>query len=359
MNYKFYEVGSYFSIGDIEIMKFEQIKSWLPQTGDFSYVFSGRSAIEYAIEDILHQKKVKNVYMPSYCCTSMIQPFLSKGIDVQYYNVVYDFNKGIVYEIDTSIECDIFFIMSYFGLEEPKFDFIINEFLSRGTIIIEDITHRLLCNTNYSPNVDYSVASIRKWIPIPSGGYIVKHNGLLYNKPTINSDHLVLSKIEAMKEKYLFLQGEKICKNSYIEKFKKFEENLNEVNLDYNIDSFSFNIIRHVDIEKIKIRRRKNGKILYDGIQGLDYIKPLIPNPDFENCCPLFIPVMVKENKRDSLQKFLINHNVYCPVHWPNNIGLNNKIQENELSLVCDQRYSENDMNYVLNLIMQWHKETK
>ena len=46
--------------------------------------------------------------------------------------------------------------------------------------------------------------------------------------------------------------------------------------------------------------------------------------------------------------KYLISKEIYCPVHWPKPkqipIGLSNVLYEQELSLVCDQRYDKKDM---------------
>ena len=38
--------------------------------------------------------------MPSYCCGSMLAPFLKRGIGIQYYDVVYDSQFGIKPRID-------------------------------------------------------------------------------------------------------------------------------------------------------------------------------------------------------------------------------------------------------------------
>lgn len=350
-----YEIGSHFALENKgAICRKEKEVKWLPHGDDYSYTFSGRTAIEHALMDILINGKITNVYMPSYCCTSMTQPFIDKNIKIMYYNVYYDSTEGIRYEIDTSIECDIFFAMSYFGLEDFSLNYAIEVFSKRGSIIIEDITHRLLSNNSHSVKANYSIASIRKWLPIPSGGYIVKHNGLLSDKPNINSEDVVLQKIEAMKEKHLFLQGGNISKESFLTKFVKFEQELNNINITYKIDNLSLSIIRCTNIDEVKFRRRKNGKVLYEGLCDFDFIEPLIPNPDFEEHCPLFIPIMIGNGKRDSLRQYLIEHKVYCPVHWPNNICVEKGIQESELSLICDQRYTEKDMEYILGLIRQW-----
>ena len=50
----------------------------------------------------------------------------------------------------------------------------------------------------------------------------------------------------------------------------------------------------------------------------------------------------------------MIERKIYCPIHWPEVKGTNAGIRENELSLVCDQRYDARDMNYMADLIIDW-----
>ena len=68
---------------------------------------------------------------------------------------------------------------------------------------------------------------------------------------------------------------------------------------------------------------------------------------------PLFVPTMIKDD-RDRLRRHLIDKKIYCPIHWPISeyhygiSDLSKKIYEEELSLVCDQRYTEEDMNRIV-----------
>lgn len=349
-----YEIGSHFEYNhEINVGSINKLE-WLPSIGDSTFTFSGRTAIELAIKDIQVTRKVENVYMPSYCCSSMVEPFINNGMNVMFYDVDWQ-EQGMVYNIDPNIDCDIFFVMSYFGVEEFKLEPEMEMFSRRKVIIIEDITHRLLSDDSYSTIADYSIASIRKWLPVPTGGYIVKHKGLLLTeKPNVKSDELVENKIKAMKEKKQYLDGHNIEKKLFLNKYGEFENALKkEVNY-YKIDTLSLNLIQGIKIGEVRAIRRKNAKILYKGLKKLKFIKPLIPNPNLDNNCPLFVPIIVANGKRDHLRKFLIDHNIYCPVHWPQKNNSNSKIPKDELSIVCDQRYNEEDMEYILSLIEQW-----
>ena len=352
------EIGSNFELEKIDttINNIEEKITWLETDGDSTFTFSGRAAIELVIKDIIKYRNARVVYMPSYSCSSMIQPFISHNIEVKYYEIKYDTEKGVIYDIDYDMECDIFFFISYFGIDSTDYDYIIKRFYEKGCFIIEDITHSLLSEVKKLNNIDYSIASLRKWFPIPTGGYVIKHNGKLNDKPYINSDKIVTNKIEAMLNKHAYLNGDKISKERFLEKFSEFENTLKEIDSRYKIDNVSYNKIQSLEIDRIRSKRRKNGQIIYEGLKRLEKITVLISKPDFNKGCPLFIPIMISSNKRDKLRQYLINNKVYCPVHWPTKCTEKNKIPEKQLSIICDQRYSERDMKYILALIHEWYK---
>lgn len=349
-----YEIGSHFEFDKSISFKDRDHTNWLPKGNDNAFTFSGRAAIELVIKDIKNSKKLESVYMPSYCCDSMVQPFIKNNIKVIYYGVEYDSERGIVYSINPDTECDIFFAMSYFGLEHFKLDKIITEFSNKGCLVIEDMTHRMLCVEAYSPAADYSIGSIRKWFGVPTGGYASKREGVFSIKPHIDSDNLVEQKVVAMQEKLKYLHGYNVLKDSFLNKFGEFEQKLKFIDSDYMIDKISFEIITSIDIEAIREQRISNAKVLYKGLKGFNFIEPLISDPDFEKGCPLFVPVLIRDGERDNLREYLIQHSIYCPIHWPSKLNEYSTILESELSLICDHRYTKTDMEYILKKIRQW-----
>ena len=82
-----------------------------------------------------------------------------------------------------------------------------------------------------------------------------------------------------------------------------------------------------------------------------------IPEVDLSMDVPLFFPVFLENKKRDSLRKYLIDRGIYCPVHWPEVMGADVGVRNNELSLICDQRYSEGDMQAIVDAIHEWYQE--
>ena len=351
---RYSEIGSYFWLDDQEKRAPRDI-SWLPEAADACFAFSGRNAIDIVLKDILAGKKIRKVFAPSYCCVSMLQSFIDRGLDISFYRV--DFKDGtFTYELPDAGENDVVLIMSYFGLNTASAHEAVSKLKSRKAVVIEDITHSLLTGEPASAESDYLVASLRKWFPVPTGGWAGKRKGSLAEKPDLDSNHAVAEKIAGMKEKYDYLTGRISDKEHFLLAQAKFDNDLIHVDKMLKIDDTSLEILKETDIEAVIRQRRNNARVLAEGLKALEGDVMKIPAIDPEQDTPLFLPVFLENGARDALRKYLIEHAVYCPVHWPEVMGAEAGLRENELSLICDQRYTEDDMRAIVSLILDWHK---
>ena len=80
------EIGSEFWLKDIPTQHIEDLPQWLNVGDDRQFLLSGRTAIDFVLEDI--SQDISCVYMPSYCCESILQPFVDKEIHIEFYDVV-------------------------------------------------------------------------------------------------------------------------------------------------------------------------------------------------------------------------------------------------------------------------------
>ena len=113
------EIGSYFWLsGQEKTAKAENI-SWLPNVEDSCFAFSGRNAIDVALRDILKEKNIQKVYAPSYCCVSMLQSFIDRGLKVEFYDVGYQAGRFTYQLPKADVHC-IVLIISYFGLNTSE-----------------------------------------------------------------------------------------------------------------------------------------------------------------------------------------------------------------------------------------------
>src|SRR5699024_5381606 len=152
---------------------------------------------------------------------------------------------------------------------------ILKSFKEKGTIILEDNTHRILNDSSYSSHADYTIASLRKWFPIATGGYLTKANSKLNIKPNVKSNKVVEEKFSAMKLKTEYLNGKDIDKRNILKKMSAFENEFNERDFKYKIDDVSLSILETLDINLIRDKRRNNAQVLYNRIKDLKHINLL------------------------------------------------------------------------------------
>ena len=349
-----YEIGSHFWLDSNEQNELESnTEKWLPQAEDSCFTFSGRSAIELALLDIIRERNVTSAYLPSYCCESMVAPFIRNGIHVDFYDV--DFQNGtFVYRAEDAVKHDVALVMSYFGLCADNAHSFIERLSNQGVAVIEDITHSLLSSVQNLPKSDYVIAGLRKWFAIPTGGWVGKKRGKIQLLPYKDSDPYVKNKIEGMLEKGRYISGKKSDKSRFLELQNDFEEFLDGHDRMLKIDTVSKSAIDRLPVHAIRQIRKNNAEHLYAGIQSLNTDMIQLPVMDLANDTPLFLPIFLDPMHRDSLQRHLIHHNIYCPVHWPEVDGASSGIRNNELSIICDQRYSTEDMSHIIDVIQQW-----
>ncbi|MCI8513123.1 MAG: hypothetical protein HFI93_00610 [Lachnospiraceae bacterium] len=351
---KFSEIGSYFWLDGSEETGTQKNIQWLPAMEDECFTFSGRNAIDIVIRDIQKKHRVDIVYVPSYCCESMLQEFIDRELKIEFYNVGYE-KRRFTYQQPKCGKNSVVLIMSYFGLDTSGARKLIQKAHEAGSVVIEDITHSLLRKDAVSDISDYAVASLRKWFPIPTGGLVGIKKGVLSEKPTIESNHVVEEKIAAMHEKYDYLTGKIKTKENFLLAQAKFENDLIYVDRLLEIDDMSLGIAKSIDVYNVVNQRRRNARILIEGLSDMETLVD-IPQVDLSVDVPLFLPIIMDSEKRDSLREYLIDRGIYCPVHWPEVIGAEVGIRENELSLICDQRYSDGDMRAIVNAVHEWIK---
>lgn len=353
------EIGSYFWLEEKTTRtSAENGVSWLPSAEDSAFTFSGRNAIDVAVRDILKERTINRVFAPSYCCVSMLQSFIDRGLKVGFYDVGYK-DGAFTYKLPIADAHSIVLIMSYFGIGTAEAHKQIAEIKKSGAIIIEDISHSMLSENPASDDSDYLIIALRKWFGIPAGGWVGKKKGAIVDKPNMDSNHAVEEKIIAMKGKYDYLIGKIASKEDFLLANAKFENDLIHVDRMLKLDDTSLGILAEVDTERVIEQRRKNAEVLLTGLRGLDGKILSLPSVDLTTSTPLFLPIFMRTEDRDDLHRYLINKGIYCPIHWPEVMGAGVGVRANELSLICDQRYSEGDMRAIVGAIRKWANTTQ
>lgn len=103
---------------------------------------------------------VHTVALPSWCCESMIIPFLKAGLKVYFYPV-YFFGGHLVQEPD--LTCEVILVMDYFGYASSR------DYSSYPGTVIRDLTHSIF--SGFHQDADYYFGSLRKWSGFLTGGF--------------------------------------------------------------------------------------------------------------------------------------------------------------------------------------------
>lgn len=311
------------------------------------YVLSGRTAIDLIIQDIAKRRAVRSVYMPAWGCDSMLAPFSHRDIHVDFYDVRFD--GQLKCHIDFTDSTDILYVTNYFGYENTLPIEIVKRFKEQGSIILYDRTHSFLMeNDPYLELADYSFASIRKWMGVIGGAVV---NGV--KDCQLKPYPYLECKEKAMRMKKAFIEGDtSIDKQAFLSPYGEFGHHLAEDYQNYEMDDLSYALYKTEDFAAMRQKRRENAKYLHEHLKGVRFLGELT-----DNSVPLFVPVFFETTEqRNAVRKKLIEAQIYCPIHWPKPAQIPadfavNKIYDTELSLICDQRYTTEDMARIVAII--------
>ncbi len=311
------------------------------------WYISGRSALQAIIKD-LHGKK--SVSMPSWCCDSMIRPFLAAGFEVDFYPVFFD---GHEIRQEPRVDSDVLFLMDYFGYSSigTKMD---------HPCIIRDTTHSIFSETY--DDADYCFGSLRKWCGVWTGGYAWTADGHSLQQSDIENQDYVQFRQKAMDLKRSYIEQIDASGNNedapkpFLDVFAQAEEMLEAIGIAPAAQR-DIDLAYKLDITSLMQKRRANAQILRSELSNY-LLFPTIAATD----CPLFVPVALPLEKRNALRRALIQEKIYCPIHWPVSEyhrldNITRSLYDEELSLVCDQRYSEVDMERMVDAIKSFGVE--
>ena len=322
--------------------------------GNLRHTLSGRTALELVAADLKAERGARSIYMPAYCCDSMIEPFKKQGYEIKLY-AVEPYSKTVHRQVFTDHGCDAILLLDYFGFEsEETAVFAMMEKL-RGTAVIVDRVQSAFSETKALEYADYTVTSWRKWFFSNAAAAEKKCGEWLVPETEKNNEEYILLRRNAARLKADYIENGVGEKPKFLVPFGEAEEILDNDFSDYAAEEKSLEEIRYADTDFIISRRRENAALVYDALEKMprEIIRPLYAEMG-ENDVPLFVPVLVKPELRAQLRQHLIKNEIYCPIHWPSELGGANKLYDGELSLVCDQRYCAEDIKRQMTLISEF-----
>lgn len=344
------EIGSNYEL-DVQALKQtdDHIFSYLNRA-DTLYLDSGRSVIR-ALNPLLEKGLI---LLPNYICESVVRAF-GDSFEIQFYRVNEDFSidlEDLRRKINEKVKA--VYIMNYFGLVQAE-NLLYQILKLKETyhfLIIEDTTHSIFSELHTVG--DYCICSLRKWFPIADGGVLYTKKGLLAHFECTFPKKKPSRVFDAMILKHWFLEGKVDSNQLYRMLYQEEEKKLDEQQKIYGISDLSRSLLQYISVIEVIDKRRQNyaQMLQYFEQYSKQGIRPVFENVDF---VPFVFPIYVE--KRDKLREYLMEHQIYCAVHWPLvGTGLCGDIDaeykaNHILSLPIDQRYGEEHMAYLCQIL--------
>ena len=306
---------------------------------------SGRAALYHILKKASKGNQYKTILLPDYLCESIIQSAQKTNIAINFYKINEDLTINFNYLESKLFDDSIVLLVNYFGCIDIGKQITAVRAINNNACIIADNVQAFFSMQD-SKDADYSFTSFRKIFAIPDGALVYSNHGEL----DIVSDEntFVGHKIAGGVLKH-FAECNSIDDSLYLKYL-----NIGEKAIDQNYNSvaseFSQILYEKLDLCSIAIRRKNNFSFLNSELLKLG-ITPILMN--YHHQVPLFLPIRIKN--RDSVRRQMFAQNIYCPVHWPCPEGFAlaraEELSKNELSLIVDQRYDENDMKRIIDII--------
>ena len=344
---------------------------------DYNTFFTdyGRTAVALLYQYILRQHRGYdiNILLPSYICESVLRIFSRNN--VTFYDIEDGFEvdqMSVIRQIDSGkFDRGIFYLFHYFGNIIPceKLRRIKRLCIEHQIIIVEDTTHSIF--TAPCTIGDYCISSLRKWMAIPEGGVVYSKKKLPKEWEELKSAH-ASHKIEAMVLKNLFLghatpylelKDVEVINNAYREIFVQEEAKIDRHISKYRISDFSAFLLNCQNVETVGERRQENYRYLRKRLRSCDIDLYGKLELEEESVVPYTALLLFSEEKtRDSFKAYLMEHKIYCAMHWP--ITNEEQLQHNNvkkwtkqmISLPIDQRYGIEDMEHLAKVVISYLK---
>ena len=315
--------------------------------GFYSYA-SGRAALYQILMSI--KLTTFKVWLPNWLCESMIDAVKRAGLDYGFYDLGSDLRMDVGRFVEKNrpvSENDVIVLVNYFGLTDVERTIAELRSLKVGSLIVEDDVQALfsfLDNTT-THSADFRFTSLRKTIATPDGGLVCtkKQMPLTQYKNTFVSYKLKGALVKGAAD-------ETTDDNEYLSLFEQGEE-LIENNYESEMSGEASAIFAGTDLVEVADNRRENARYLTTKLEELG-IEPLLKCRG--NQVPLFVPVLIEN--RDEVRRELRKNGIFCPVHWPLRkdmevLPMGRRMAEKELSLVIDQRYNQEDMDSIVQVL--------
>lgn len=285
---------------------------------------SGRFCLEY----LLRCRKYNKVYVPYYTCDSVVAPIEKLGIEYEFYHI----DKCYLIQNAPSLEKNEALIYTnYWGLQDNYCQDLAAKYDKQ---LILDYTQAFYSHPISGIDTFYSC---RKFFGVPDGGYLY-------------TDAVADFEIE---EDYSWQRMDSLVKRIDIspeagyDDFHKTSASFRSLPI-RRMSKFTKRMMNGIDYERVAQRRIDNYNFLraHLGGRALNYGE-----------VPMVFPY--ETGKGQVLRQQLISNKIFVAKYWPNvdewctEDSEESWMANHVLPLPIDQRYGEEDMNRIIEIIKQ------
>lgn len=365
------EIGSVLELDEWKLYGIPEEKKEfrLPFMGEkqnYKSVFyqSGRNAIEALLLYLKETKGIQKMLCPDYMCATVTDAGRRAGVWPESYRIDRDYCFSLE-EIEGKLgQGTCLFVAHFFGkkMDKRMLEKLL-QWKARGVIVIEDITLSLFSSDeeNGVGFGTYTLGSIRKWLPVPDGGFVTSCTEELPQK-------VIRSCVSKYTDFYLAVQRMKReyiqsgCENKELKKIYmgyyalSIEELFSDYQL-YPMSDWTQNYLQNYELQEVLKKRIANYDYLYDKLSSVEGIALKVRRE--EGYLPL--GMVIQAENREELLQYLIQNDIYCNVHWRLEPLEGNPertfLSKHSLTIPCDQRYGMEEMDYIVDVLERWGRK--
>lgn len=291
---------------------------------------SGRNCLKY----IINERNITTLFLPYFLCESLSEVAISENVKIEFYHIDNNFMPLDIDENKLNDTTYIYFV-NYYGLFKDNIQKIIDKY----KYVIVDNTHDFFNKDNYSVDVIYNY---RKYFGVPDRACIVS-NDLIPNSK--------YSKGKSLDKVIEMLSRDETGQYFHYPTFLEADKHFRNEDLCY-MSNFTENYLRAIDYETVLKNRLRNYEMLYESLKKYNQLD--LSSKQLTYMYPLFV------SDGESLRAYLKSNNIYSLRLWANinwNGANTDEITkaDNMVLLPIDQRYSDNEMEYIASVIDKYY----
>lgn len=287
---------------------------------------TGRNCLEY----ILRSRQYRKVYIPYYTCEVVLEPFQKLNIEYAFYHI--DINLEITDPISLH-EDEALLYTNYYGLKQRYVEVLSKKY---GTKLIVDNTQAFFAKPLKGIDTFYTC---RKFFGVPDGAY-------LYTDKPLNIE---INQDESWERMTFLSKRIDLGAAAGYQDFQEKEELLIGQPIKC-MSNLTQRLMQSIDYESAAQQRRRNFLHLHEALHNSNLLKLELA----DDAVPMVYPYMTN---RQGLREHLIKNKVFVARYWPNVLewaspsDFEYALTSCMLPIPCDQRYSKEDINVILNCI--------